>query len=284
MPQRCSDGPQRTVSSHAHITTPVDQAAGLRRLFAGRVRHIVPLIANPHVAFAGVVLERITTALAAGGASTLLVDAADSSPPAATMAHIDLAACVEQLDERTAYLAARGLPRSYVDTRGSAASLLTALGNVAPKADTVVLHGEVLELARVFTHCELRPLLITSDHVDAVKHAYAAIKILAQRCGLMTFDVLMVAPIHSSASRRARAIMASLDRCAEGFMGALLQGWAHIDPAVDVSEPPDAGLCQLLLQQRRLGDTPAMPSPPPVRNFMPVRAAPATPTWRATLS
>lgn len=278
MPPQCSEAPHHHVSSHPRITTPVDQADGLRRLFAGRVRHIVPLIANPHVAFAGVVLERITTALAAGGASTLLVDAADSSPPLSAMAHVDLAACVEQLDERTAYLAARGLPRSHVDTRGSAAGLLTALGNVAPKADTVVLHGEVLELARVFTQCELRPLLITSDHVDAVKHAYAAVKILAQRCGLMTFDVLMVAP---KASRRARAIMVSLDSCAEGFMGALLQGWAHIDPAVDVTEPPDAGLCQLLLQQRRLGSVPTASTP----GFTPERAAPAaTPAWRATLS
>lgn len=248
---------------------PADQADGLRRLFAGRVRHIVPLVANPHVAFASVVLERITTALAMTGASTLLVDAADSAPATPDMAHLELAACVEQLDARTAYLAARGLPRRHVNTRGSAASLLTALGAVAPHADTVVLHGEVLELARVFQRCEVRPLLITSDHVDAVKHAYAAVKILAQRCGLMTFDLLMVAPRRS---RRARAIVASLANCSEGFMAALMNGWAHIDPAVDVNEAPGADLCQLLLQQRQLGHVDAQ-ARPHSRHLLPHAAA-----------
>lgn len=262
----------------APSSTPVDQAAGLRAMFAGRVRHIVPLIANPHVAFASVVLERITTALAAGGANTLLVDAADASPPAPELAYVDLAACVEQLDPRTAYLAARGLPRRHVDTRGSAAGLLTALGRVAPTADTVVLHGEVLDLARVFMHCELRPVLITSDHVDAVKHAYAAVKVLAQRCGMRTFDVLMVAP---RGSRRARAIITSLASCAESFMGSLQQSWAQIDPAVDVTEPAGADLCQLLLAQRRLGQGPV----PSLSSSTPMRAAAASaPSWFATLS
>lgn len=261
---------------------PADQAAGLRAMFAGRVRHIVPLIANPHVAFASVVLERISTALAAGGAHTLLVDAADTSPHAPELAYVDLAACVEQLDARTAYLAARDLPRRHVDTRGSAAGLLTALGRVAPTADTVVLHGEVLDLARVFMHCELRPVLITSDHVDAVKHAYAAVKVLAQRCGMRTFDVLMVTP---RGGRRARAIVTSLASCAESFMGSMQHGWAQIDPAVDVTEPAGADLCQLLLAQRRLG----LACVPSISSLAPsstrLRGAHAgAPSWSATLS
>lgn len=261
---------------------PADQADGLRRLFAGRVRHIMPLVANPHVACASVALERITSALAMTGASTLLVDAADSAPPTPDMAHLELAACVEQLDARTAYLAARGLPHRHVNTRGSAASLLTALGSVAPHADMVVLHGEVLELARVFPRCEVRPLLITSDHLDAVKHAYAAVKILAQRCGLMTFDLLMVAP---RGSRRAGAIVASLASCSEGFMGALMNGWAQIDPAEDVDEAPGADLCQLLLQQRRLGQGDAH-APLLSRHLPPHAAAAVSPssTWHATLT
>jgi hypothetical protein len=256
---------------------PGDQADGLRRLFAGRVRHIAPLVANPHVAFSSVVLERVTTALAANGANTLLVDAADSSPATPDAAWFDLAACVERLDARTSYLAARGLPRTHVNTRGSAASLLTALGNVAPAANMVVLHGEASELARVFPHCEVRPIVITSDHVEAVKHAYAAMKILAQRCGLMSFDLLMVAP---AGSRRARAIVKSLSSCAESFIGAMVQGVAQIDPAVDVTEAPGADLRQLLLHQQRQ-------HPAEAQTRVPMRAASAlspSPSWFATVS
>jgi hypothetical protein len=266
----------RTSPNHRN-KQPGDQADGLRRLFAGRVRHIAPLVANPHVAFSSVVLERVTTALAANGATTLLVDAADSSPATPDAAWFDLAACVERLDARTSYLAARGLPRTHVDTRGSAASLLTALGSVAPQADMVVLHGEASELARVFPRCEVRPIVITSDHVEAVKHAYAAMKILAQRCGLMTFDLLMVAP---AGSRRARAIVTSLSSCAETFIGALVHQVAQIDPAVDVSEAPSAQLRQLLAAQHR--SCHAEP-----QNRMPMRAASAlssSPSWFATMS
>jgi hypothetical protein len=46
---------------------PLDQADGLRRLFAGRQPRFMPLVANPHVAFGSVVLERLTTVLAAHG-------------------------------------------------------------------------------------------------------------------------------------------------------------------------------------------------------------------------
>ena len=58
---------------------PLDQADGLRRMFSGARRCFIPLVANPHVSFSGVVLERVTTALAALGAKVLLVDAADTA-------------------------------------------------------------------------------------------------------------------------------------------------------------------------------------------------------------
>ena len=59
---------------------PLDQADGLRRLFAGRRRHVLPLAANPHVAFGGIVLDRLAAVLAAQGREVLVVDAASSSP------------------------------------------------------------------------------------------------------------------------------------------------------------------------------------------------------------
>lgn len=44
---------------------PLDQADGLRRLFAGaRGRCLVPLVSNPHVPFSGAAIERLTAALA----------------------------------------------------------------------------------------------------------------------------------------------------------------------------------------------------------------------------
>ena len=46
---------------------PLDQADGLRRLFAGRGRHVLALAANPHVPFGGLVLDRVAAALAARG-------------------------------------------------------------------------------------------------------------------------------------------------------------------------------------------------------------------------
>ena len=44
--------------------SPTDQADGLRRLFAGTQPQRLALVANPHVAFSSVVLERLTTVLA----------------------------------------------------------------------------------------------------------------------------------------------------------------------------------------------------------------------------
>ena len=107
---------------------PLDQAHGLRRLFSGQRQRFLPLAANPHVAFSAVVLERLTATLVAAGQNVLVVDAADSSPAAHELARLDLSLAVEVLSPQVGYLAGRGLPLAYVDTRGSAGSLLDALG------------------------------------------------------------------------------------------------------------------------------------------------------------
>ncbi len=48
---------------------PLDQADGLRRMFAGRQLRVLALVlvANPFVAFSGVVLDRLAAVLAAPG-------------------------------------------------------------------------------------------------------------------------------------------------------------------------------------------------------------------------
>jgi len=236
---------------------PFDQAHGLRRLFAGQRQRFLPLAANPHVAFSGVVLERLTATLVAAGQRVLVVDAADSSPLAHELTEIDLALAVEVLSPQVSYLAGRGLPLAYVDTRGSAGGLLDALAMAAPEAGVVLLHAEATHLARLFMHREARPLLIGADQPESIKHAYAACKLLARRCNLMTFDLLLAA---EPGGRRLPTIAASLASCADGFLGALLHDWAVIDPASDPAEDPSADLTRLMNAQLKLAEDNAPPA------------------------
>ena len=53
---------------------PQDQAHGLRQLFAHARVRMVPVVANPHMAFGGVMLERLCTAFAEQGAHVMVVD------------------------------------------------------------------------------------------------------------------------------------------------------------------------------------------------------------------
>jgi flagellar biosynthesis protein FlhG len=236
---------------------PLDQADGLRRLFAGRQRHLLPLAANPHVAFGGLVLDRVAAVLAASGQQVLVVDAASTSPLPHELAGVDLAACVEAIAPRVSYLPARGLPRAYVDTRGSAASFIDAVMLAAPLASTVLLHADGADLARLLKHRAARPLLMGADHPESIKHAYANAKLLAQRCGLLTFDLLLVASPHSP---RAASISASLGGCFENFLGAMLHQVALIDPTVGAGEPADDDLAQLLAAQLALDEPAGMPA------------------------
>ena len=240
--------------SHA---VPQDQADGLRRLFAGRRTQILALAANPHVPFSGAVLDRVAVALAGIGRRVLVVDASATSPPPHELARVDLAACIESLSPGVMYLAARGLPLSYVDTRGCAAGFVDALQRAAPQVDVILLHCEVLDLVRVLKHRAARPLLLGADHPESIKHAYASCKLLVQRCGLMTFDLLLSA---SSRSPRAGAIADSLASCAEQFLGALLRHSALLDPTQDPSDAMDPALAELLGDQLALDEA---PQPPP---------------------
>jgi hypothetical protein len=231
---------------------PLDQAQGLRRLFAGTRQRFIPLAANPHVVASGALLDHVAAALVARGQRVLVVDAADTAPQPSEMARLDVGSCIENLSDRVGYLAARGLPLAHVDTRGSASSFLDALSQAAPKADVVLLHANVTDLARMFMRRPARPILLAADHAESVKHAYAACKLLAQRCSLMTFDLLLAAP---SRSRRVPSIASSLAGCADGFLGAVLHDWAVIDPAAPPG-PPEVALDRLLAAQLTLADTP----------------------------
>jgi hypothetical protein len=216
---------------------PLDQADGLRRLFAHARVHVVPVVSNPHVAFGGVMLERLCAALGAVGKHTLVVDAAERSPAPLEMAEVDLAECIEPLSSQVSYLAARGLPLRFVDTHGSTTAFLQSVSDAAPYADVVLVHASAQDLYRMFVRTQatqpVRPLVLADDRPASVTHAYAAMKLMVQRGGMMVYDLLLAA---APQSPRASRIAAQLATCADDFLGAVLREWVQIDPASDVNE------------------------------------------------
>ena len=233
-----------------------DQADGLRRLFAGRRRCLIPLAANPHGASSARVLDRLAMLLAAQGRHVLVVDAASTSPLPHELAGVDLSACVLNVAPRVSYLAARGLPIDFVDTRGSSGAFIDAVQSAAPQADVVLLHADGIDLARLLKYRAVRPVLLGADHPESIKHAYANAKLLARRCELMTFDLLLVA---APRSPRAAGIAQSLGSCLETFLGAALRDAALLDPDSTPDERASADLSRLLAAQLAL-DEPTRPA------------------------
>jgi flagellar biosynthesis protein FlhG len=218
---------------------PQDQAHGLRQLFGQTRVRFVPVVANPNMAFGGVMLERLCTAFGELGAHVLVIDASDRAPAPAELTAVGLTGCVEALSHQVSYLAARGLPIRYVDAHGSTANFLHAAADAAPHADVVLVHATETDLCRLFMRSEARPLLLADDRPSSVTHAYAAMKLLTQRAGLVVYDLLLCA---SPASPRAERIAMQLATCADDFLGAVLRDWLQIDPATDAREAPPSAL------------------------------------------
>ena len=230
-----------------HGNVPVDQAHGLRRLFAHARVVFVPVVSNPHLAFGGVMLERLCTAFAELGKHTLVVDAGERASLHDEMALLDLAECIEPLSNEVSYLVARGLPLKFVDASGSTGGLLQALADAAPQCDVVLVHAPASELCRLFArHHErqpVRPLLLADDRPASVTHAYAALKLLTQRAGMVVHDLLLGANDQSPRSER---IAMQLATCADDFLGAVLRDWVRIDPACEATDAPTPALRRLV--------------------------------------
>ena len=219
---------------------PSDQADGLRRLFGAQRPRFVAVVANPEMAFSGLVLERLAGACNAAGRRTLVVDAGAGAPEPHELVALDVAAGIESLATGLDYLAARGLPLRYVNSRGSCAGFLQTLVDAAPAADVVIVHAEASELGRLFTGRAVRPLLLAADHPASVTQAYAGLKLLAQRHSLMAFGLLLAAvPGEPRVPRIAEQLALTADR----FVGAALHDWACIDPT-DAGVP--RGLARLV--------------------------------------
>jgi len=239
---------------------PRDQAHGLRQMFAATAEAVfLPLVHNPHVAFGGVVMERLCSALGERGLNTLVVDAADTASPPHELAPVDLAACVEPLSDQVSFLAARGLAMHYLDARATTAGFLRALTEASPQANVVMVHAGAADLRRMFTGRTPRPVLLVGAQSASLTAAYAAMKILSQRLGALTYDVVIAADV---GPKRARAISDRLSDCADHFLGAAVGLTAVVDPAAAPRAPVNDDLLGLVAAQLRRRDEPAEPAGP----------------------
>jgi flagellar biosynthesis protein FlhG len=222
-------------------------------MFAGACARFVPVVSNPHVACGGVLLERLSTAFAERGARVLVVDAGERAGSPGEMAMIDLGQCVERLTPQVAYLAARGLAIRFVDAAGSTRAFLERAGEAAPGCDVVLVHAPAPELCRMFgrvrgsgalADADLPcPIVVADDRPPSVTHAYASMKLLSQRAGLVVSELLLGA---APGSPRAERIAAKLAACADNFFAGVLRDWARVDPAGDPCDPPSGALRRLV--------------------------------------
>jgi hypothetical protein len=228
--------------------SPNDQAEGLRQMFANACARFVPVVSNPHITSGGVMLERLCTAFAERGAKVLVIDAGERAGQAGEMAMVELAQCVERLSPQVWYLAARGLAIRFVDANGSTRSFLERAAEAAPGCDVVLVHASASELCRMFASIRRdraaaiaapAPIVFADDRPASVTHAYASMKLLAQRAGLVVVDLLLGA---APQSPRAERIAAKLAGCADNFFAGVLRDWARIDPTGDPSDAPSPAL------------------------------------------
>jgi len=243
---------------------PLDQAHGLRRLFARQRVKFVPVVSNPHVAFGGVLLERLCAGFGEHGLHTLVVDASERASAPSELALVDLSDAIEMLSAQVSYLSARGLPIRHVDAQGSTAPFLQAVTDAAPHAEVVLVHAPASDLCRLFARsaeaarvsgddtASVRPLLLADDRPASVTHAYAALKLLTQRAGMLVHDLLLGA---APQSPRAERIAMQLATCADDFLGAVLRDWVQIDPAEQPTEPPTEALRRLVRETLRSSHT-----------------------------
>jgi hypothetical protein len=175
-----------------------------------------------------------------------VVDAADSSPPADELVDMDLAGCIERLGPGVSYLAARGLPRRHVNTRGSSEAWLAAVEQAAPQADVIIVHAEARDLCRLLGAREVCPVLMSTLESVSLTEAYVAMKLLSQRLGLMAFDLLVG---NSARPRRALRVAERLAGCADNFLAAVVRGHAAIDIDAPLTRAAPEALHRLATDQ-----------------------------------
>ena len=237
---------QRRASPIAGAVSRGDRRQPAAPQAAARRLRFVPLVHNPQVSDAGVVMERLCSAFAEQGLHTLVVDAADSASPPHELATVDLSACVETLSTEVSYLAARGLALNYLDSSASLAGFLEALGRAAPRADVLLLHAGAIDLRRMFVGRRPCPVLLVGGRSDSLMPAYAAMKLLSQGLGPMTYDLVIAG---DTPPELARQMADRLGHCGDYFLGAALRHLAVLDPLTPPQAPPAIDLLRLASAQ-----------------------------------
>jgi hypothetical protein len=224
-----------------------DQAHGLRRLFAHHTVHLLPLVSNPYVPGAHMLMEGLCHGLAAQGLHTLVVDAA-CHPQAggvdvaqAVARDLDLGQWIDELDAHTSVLAVSPTLGHFADGGPASSLLFEALREAAPCADVILFHADASALGGLFAHRRVRPLVMSTDEAGSLTHAYASIKILAQYGGLLQHSVVMDLPRQAMGLPLAAT---RLVRCAADFLGAQVTLSAVTSTATD----DEATLAQTLHQ------------------------------------
>jgi hypothetical protein len=212
---------------------PADQASGLRRLFGAPRRRPAAAGRQPLRARPARPARNAGRGAGAAGPPGAGGRRRQHRAGAARDGLFDLAAGVERLHEQISYLAARGVPLAHVDTHGSAAAFVDAAFDAAPQADVVLLHADPADLARMLGR-RAAPAAAGADRPESIKQAYACCKLLAQRCGLMTFDLLLCARRRNRAPSHRRA-PGQLRRHLPGRRAARL---GRGRPAVRPATPP----------------------------------------------
>jgi flagellar biosynthesis protein FlhG len=110
----------------------------------------------------------------------------------------------------------------------------------------VLLHASASELVRMLgperSDGAVRPLVYTNDLAEGLTQAYAAAKVFSQRGGWMSYDLLVVAPTHSTQSQ---AVADRLERCADDFLGVAQRLAVQLDPLQAAHTAPDARFLSL---------------------------------------
>ena len=104
----------------------------------------------------------------------------------------------------------------FVDAAGSTRGFLERAAEAAPGCDVVLVHAPASELCRMFAHGRRSrrrpspaptlpcPIVVADDRPASVTHAYAAMKLLAQRAGLVVSELLLGAAPQLAARRADR--------------------------------------------------------------------------------
>jgi hypothetical protein len=223
----------------------------------------LPVVANNQVWCMDELNESLATACVALGSRPLLVDGASSSPAAPASAALDLASGIRVLSRGIHYLPAGGLLHRYVDAQGSAGRFLDELLRAAPDVDTILVHADASDMARLFRHRPHVPLLLTVDEPESLKEAYTNWKWLNLRCAWSQARLLVA----KTSAERGEQMARTLSSCAAQFMDATLLDHAVVgSDAPDLSAPNEA-LLSLVATHLKLQRPPGQQETLPPQGF-----------------